>query len=144
MRAKIGELSQSGTPEGPFQRSEDYGSFVAKYLLRLAKEGNYDGVAVSTGAIKNRLKSEARGNLMDEEATGHYGFYDAIMQNALKKIAKKGNLGYTYTVINDGTVNWGNVPVLLLKEGDKVLEGLSAFREGGLVRENFVDVVPLL
>ena len=144
MKEKIGEVSQSGTPEGPFQRSEDYGSFVAKYLLRLAKEGNYDGVAVSTGAIKNRLKSEARGNLMDDEATGHYGFYDAIMQKALKKIAKKGNLDYTYTVINDGKVNWGNVPVLLLKEADKVLEGLPAFKEGGMVRENFVDVVPLL
>jgi hypothetical protein len=138
-------LESSGTgkggniPEGPFQRSEDYGSFVMKYLLRLAKEGNYDGVAVSTGSIKNR-----KGYGSEEETKGHYGFYDKIMQKVLKKIAKNADLEYNRTVINDGAVNWGNVPILILKEVDKVMKGLPSFREGGLNRENFVDVVPLL
>jgi hypothetical protein len=126
-------------PEGPFQRSEDYGSFVMKYLLRLAKEGNYDGVAVSTGNIKNR-----KGYGPEERQKGHYGFYDKIMQKVMKKIAKNVDLEYNRTVINDGAVNWGNVPILILKEADKVMKGLPSFREGGLNRENFVDVVPLL
>ena len=126
-------------PEGPFQRSEDYGSFVMKYLLRLAKEGNYDGVAVSTGNIKNR-----RGYGSEESQKGHYGFYDNIMQKVMKKIAKNADLEYNRTVINDGAVNWGNVPILILKEIDKVMKGLPSYREGGLNRENFVDVVPLL
>jgi len=135
-----GEVSGGGSiPEGPFQRSEDYGSFVMKYLLRLAKEGNYDGVAVSTGNIKNR-----RGYGSEEETKGHYGFYDKIMQKVMKKIAKNADLEYNRTVINDGAVNWGNVPILILKEIDKVMKGLPSFREGGLNRENFVDVVPLL
>ena len=137
------EASGKGTggdiPEGPFQRSEDYGSFVMKYLLRLAKEGKYDGVAVSTGNIKNR-----RGYGSEESQKGHYGFYDNIMQKVMKKIAKNADLEYNRTVINDGAVNWGNVPILILKEVDKVMKGLPSFREGGLNRENFVDVVPLL
>jgi len=135
-----GAVSGGGKiPEGPFQRSEDYGSFVMKYLLRLAKEGNYDGVAVSTGNIKNR-----RGYGSEEQQKGHYGFYDKIMQKVMKKIAKNADLEYNRTVINDGAVNWGNVPILILKEVDKVMKGLPSFREGGLNRENFVDVVPLL
>jgi len=137
------EASGKGTggdiPEGPFQRSEDYGSFVMKYLLRLAKEGKYDGVAVSTGNIKNR-----RGYGSEESQKGHYGFYDNIMQKVMKKIAKNADLEYNRTVINDGAVNWGNVPILILKEIDKIMKGLPSFREGGLNRENFVDVVPLL
>ena len=138
-------LKASGTgkggdiPEGPFQRSEDYGSFVMKYLLRLSKEGNYDGVAVSTGNVKNR-----RGYGSEESKKGHYGFYDKIMQKVLKKIAKNADLDYTTTVINDGATNWGNIPLLVLKQTDKVMKGLPSFREGGLNRENFVDVVPLL
>jgi len=110
-----------------------------KYLLRLAKEGNYDGVAVSTGNIKNR-----RGYGSEDQQKGHYGFYDKIMQKVMKKIAKNADLEYNRTVINDGAVNWGNVPILILKEIDKVMKGLPSFREGGLNRENFVDVVPLL
>ena len=135
-----GAVSGGGNiPEGPFQRSEDYGSFVMKYLLRLAKEGNYDGVAVSTGNIKNR-----RGYGSEESQKGHYGFYDNIMQKVMKKIAKNADLEYNRTVINDGAVNWGNVPILILKEIDKVMKGLPSYREGGLNRENFVDIVPLL
>jgi hypothetical protein len=135
-----GAVSGGGAiPEGPFQRSEDYGSFVMKYLLRLAKEGNYDGVAVSTGSIKNR-----KGYGSEEQTKGHYGFYDKIMQKVMKKIAKNADLDYNRTIINDGAVNWGNVPILILKEIDKVMKGLPSFREGGLNRENFVDVVPLL
>jgi len=110
----------------------------------LAKEGDYDGVAISTGAIKNRLRSEQRGAWGEDEAKGHYGFYDAIMQKAFKKIAKQGNLDYTVTSINDGITNWGNIPILLLTKDDKVMKGLPVFKEGGLVRENFVDVIPLL
>ena len=32
----------------------------------------------------------------------------------------------------------------ILKKVDKVMKGLPSFREGGLNRENFVDLVPLL
>ena len=66
------------------------------------------------------------------------------MQKAFKKIAKQGNLDYTATSINDGITNWGNIPILLLTKDDKVMKGLPVFKEGGLVRENFVDVIPLL
>tara|TARA_R110002050_G_scaffold50231_3_gene116158 strand:- start:308 stop:4009 length:3702 start_codon:yes stop_codon:yes gene_type:complete len=139
IRDTMGSSGGGGTPEGPFQRSGDYGSFVMKYLLRLAKENNYDGVALSTGNIKNR-----RGYGSIESQKGHYGFYDKIMQKELKKLAKKYGIDYVNTVINDGKINWGNVPLLLLKNTDKVMEGFQAFKTGGLARENFVDVVPLL
>jgi len=139
IRDTMGSSGGGGTPEGPFQRSGDYGSFVMKYLLRLAKENNYDGVALSTGNIKNR-----RGYGSEESQKGHYGFYDKIMQKELKKLAKKYGIDYVNTVINDGKINWGNVPLLLLKNTDKVMEGFQAFKTGGLARENFVDVVPLL
>ena len=66
------------------------------------------------------------------------------MQKELKKLAKKYGIDYVNTVINDGKINWGNVPLLLLKNTDKVMEGFQAFKTGGLARENFVDVVPLL
>ena len=139
IRDNMGSSGGGETPEGPFQRSGDYGSFVMKYLLRLAKENNYDGVALSTGNIKNR-----KGYGSQESQKGHYGFYDSIMQKELKKLAKKYGIDYVNTVINDGKLNWGNVPLLLLKNTDKVMEGFQAFKEGGLARENFVDVVPLL
>ncbi len=139
IRDTMGSTGGGGTPEGPFQRSGDYGSFVMKYLVRLAKENNYDGVALSTGNIKNR-----RGYGSEEEQKGHFGFYDKIMQKELKKLAKKYGIDYVNTVINDGKVNWGNVPTLLLRSTDKVMEGFQAFKTGGLARENFVDVVPLL
>ena len=139
IRENLGASGGGGTPEGPFQRSADYGSFVMKYLLRLAKENNYDGVALSTGNIKNR-----RGYGSEESKKGHFGFYDNIMKKELKKLAKKYGIDYVNTVINDGKINWGNVPLLLLKNTDKVMEGFQAFRDGGLARNNFVDVVPLL
>ena len=145
LSAKIEQIRQSAgsgggsTPEGPFQRSEDYGGFVTKYLLRLAKEGGYDGVAVSTGNIKT-----SKGYGSEDQKKGHFGFYDKIMNKVLKKIAKNSDVEYITTVINDGNLNWGNVPLLLLKEGDKVLKGLTSYKDGGLHRENFVDVVPLL
>tara|TARA_X000001388_G_scaffold39374_3_gene27795 strand:- start:301 stop:4020 length:3720 start_codon:yes stop_codon:yes gene_type:complete len=139
IRGKTSAKSGSSTPEGPFQRSEDYGAFVTKYLLRLAKEGGYDGIAVSTGNIKTR-----RGYGSEEQKKGHFGFYDKIMNKVLKKIAKNSDVEYITTVINDGNLNWGNVPVLLVKAADKIMKGLPSYKDGGLHRENFVDVVPLL
>tara|TARA_R100001163_G_C5064316_1_gene201888 strand:+ start:117 stop:2864 length:2748 start_codon:yes stop_codon:yes gene_type:complete len=139
IRGKTSAKSRSSTPEGPFQRSEDYGAFVTKYLLRLAKEGGYDGIAVSTGNIKTK-----RGYDSEEQKKGHFGFYDKIMNKVLKKIAKNSDVEYITTVINDGNLNWGNVPVLLVKAADKIMKGLPSYKDGGLHRENFVDVVPLL
>ena len=139
IRGRTSARSGSDTPEGPFQRSEDYGAFVTKYLLRLAKEGGYDGIAVSTGNIKTR-----RGYDSEEQKKGHFGFYDKIMNKVLKKIAKNSDVEYITTVINDGNLNWGNVPVLLVKAADKIMKGLPSYKDGGLNRENFVDVVPLL
>ena len=155
----------SGIPEGPFKDSQDYMEFAIKYLMRVAKDGNYDGVAFSTPTIKNlgltRGSRDYQGNIIA---------YGQILKNAIKKAKSKSGADLVETSIQGPRIQrgrWGNeqepsyfgVPALMLKGNKKALEkiskGLPAYKEGGLTKTVppekgplpygiFKDVVPKL
>jgi hypothetical protein len=155
----------SGIPEGPFKDSQDYMEFAIKYLMRVAKDGNYDGVAFSTPTIKNlgltRGSRDYQGNIIA---------YGQILKNAIKKAKSKSGADLVETSIQGPGIQrgrWGGeqepsyfgVPALMLKGNKKALEkiskGLPAYKEGGLTKTVppekgplpygiFKDVVPKL
>ena len=149
-KSKVSKLGKntSGIPEGPFKNSQDYMEFAIKYLLRVAKDGNYDGVAFSTPAIKNR--SIGRDN---KDYQGNLIAYGDILKNAIRKAKSKSGAELFETSIksvggyNDSTRIYG-VPALMIKGNkkalDKISKGLPAYNEGGLVQDVFNDVVPTL
>ena len=128
---KIG--SGGNVPEGPFQTSQEYMEFVAKYLMRIAKDGKYDGVAFANPAVKN--KNISPGN---RDYVGNLSAYGPILNNALQKTAKKTGANLLNTVIKDGKGQiFGNIKMLNLK-GNKMAEeiitkGVSAWQQGGTV-----------
>ena len=120
-------------PEGPFQNSQEYMEFVAKYLVRIAKDGKYDGVAFSNAKIKNRNLSPN-----GKDYQGNIGAYGPILNKALSNASKKTGANLINTVIRtpEGQI-YGGVKMLNLKN-NKVAEeiiskGISAFQEGGVV-----------
>ena len=120
-------------PEGPFQNSQEYMEFVAKYLVRVAKDGKYDGVAFANPQVKNRTLSPG-----DRSYIGNLSAYGPILNKALSNASKKTGANLLNTVIRDqeGRI-YGNVKLLNLK-GNKMAEeiiskGVSAYSEGGLV-----------
>ena len=155
----------SGIPEGPFKDSQDYMEFAIKYLMRVAKDGNYDGVAFSTPTIKNlgltRGSRDYQGNIIA---------YGQILKNAIKKAKSKSGADLVETSIqgpriqrgrwcNEQEPSYFGVPALMLKGNKKALEkiskGLPAYKEGGLTKTVppekgplpygiFKDVVPKL
>ena len=163
-RLKVGTI-----PEGPFKNSKDYGKFVLKYLLKMARENGYDGVGMSNAWIKTRNPSEvAPGGKVYE---GHFGFYgnwglpdpsvpasfkDSIMKDAFGEVARDSKTKLALTAIKDHEIGktWGDIPVLLLTKGrnkeiikeaaERIDKGQSAYYKGGLIREIFKDVVPTL
>ena len=139
--SKLGK-NTSGIPEGPFKNSQDYMEFAIKYLLRVAKDGNYDGVAFSTPSIKN--KNISRDN---KDYQGNLIAYGDILKNAIRKAKSKSGAELMETSIGDGE-NYYGVPALMIKGNkkalDKISKGLPAYNEGGLVQDVFNDVVPTL
>ena len=153
----------SGIPEGPFKDSQDYMEFAIKYLMRVAKDGNYDGVAFSTPTIKNLGLS--RGN---KDYQGNIIAYGQILKNAIRKAKSKSGADLVETSIEGPGIDRGiqgrkpsffGVPALMLKGNKKALEkiskGLPAYKEGGLTKTVppekgplpygiFKDVVPRL
>ena len=120
-------------PEGPFQTSQEYMEFVAKYLLRMAKDGKYDGVAFANPKIKNRSLQPG-----DRSYSGNLGAYGPILNKALSNASKKTGANLLNTVIKtpEGEI-YGNVKLLNIK-GNKMAEeiiskGVTAYSEGGLV-----------
>ena len=107
--------------------------FVAKYLMRIAKDGKYDGVAFANPAVKN--KNITPGN---RDYVGNLSAYGPILNNALQKTAKKTGANLLNTVIKDGNGQiFGNIKMLNLK-GNKMAEeiitkGVSAWQQGGTV-----------
>ena len=145
--SKLGK-NTSNIPEGPFKNSQDYMEFAIKYLLRVAKDGNYDGVAFSTPTIKNR--SIGRDN---KDYKGNLIAYGDILKNAIRKAKSKSGADLFETSISSGssygdTPKYYGVPALMIKGNTKALEkiskGLPAYNEGGLVQNVFNDVVPTL
>ena len=156
----------SNIPEGPFKNSQDYMEFAIKYLLRVAKDGNYDGVAFSTPAIKNLKMTPG-----SKDYQGNIIAYGNILKNAIQKAKSKSGADLVETSIgakvdrqtgrygSEDVMQYFGVPALMLKGNVKALEkvskGLPAYKEGGLTETIppekgplpygiFKDVVPTL
>jgi len=141
-KAKGAAGDHSGVPEGPFKNSQDYMEFAIKYLLRMAKDGKYDGVAFSTPAIKNRGLLPG-----DRSYRGNLEAYGPILKNAIKKARAKTGADYFETAIQstqqargryDEAPIFYNVPTLMIKGNQKAIEsiskGIPAYRDGGLTK----------
>jgi hypothetical protein len=142
-KAKGAVGDTSGIPEGPFKNSQDYMEFAIKYLLRMAKDGNYDGVAFSTPAIKNRGLLPG-----DRSYRGNLEAYGPILKNAIKKARAKTGADYFETAIQskqsagrgygEEVPVYYNVPTLMIKGNPKAAEriskGLPAYKDGGLTK----------
>ena len=163
---KIAKGDHSGIPEGPFKNSQDYMEFAIKYLLRVAKDGNYDGVAFSTPAIKNLKMTPG-----SKDYQGNIIAYGNILKNAIQKAKSKSGADLVETSIgakvdrqtghygSEDVMQYFGVPALMLKGNTKALEkiskGLPAYKDGGLTETIppekgplpygiFKDVVPTL
>ena len=146
--------------------SKDYSKFVLKYLLKMARENDYDGVAVANAWIKSRKLSPG-----GKDFEGHFGFYgnwgipdpsvpasfkDVILRDAMGEVSRDSKTKLALTAIKDHEMGktWGDIPVLILKQGktkkiikeaaERIDKGQSAYYKGGLVREAFTEVVPPL
>jgi hypothetical protein len=141
-KAKGAVGDHSGVPEGPFKNSQDYMEFAIKYLLRMAKDGNYDGVAFSTPAIKNRGLLPG-----DKSYRGNLEAYGPILKNAINKARSKTGADYFETAIQSKQTARGqydevpvfyNVPTLMIKGNPKAIEkiskGIPAYKDGGLTK----------
>ena len=120
-------------PQGPFQKSQDYMEFVSKYLVRLAKDGKYDGVGFSTSAIKNKGLQPG-----DRSFQGNLEAYGSILNNALKNVAKKSDAKLLESVIKDGEGRPWRIPFLLIKDPraqETISKGISLYKKGGLVKK---------
>jgi hypothetical protein len=129
-KAKKG-VGGGDVPEGPFQTSQEYMEFVAKYLTRVAKDGKYDGVAFANPTIKNRTLNPG-----DRTYIGNLSAYGPILNKALTQASKKTGANLLNTVIKDkeGRI-YGNVKLLNLKGNtmaeEIISKGVSAYRHGG-------------
>ena len=121
----------SDIPQGPYSKTEDYNEFVMKYALRVAQEGGYDGISISTPQIKNLSTSQGSRDYM-----GNITAYGPIAQGAMKKVGKKSGAKFMKTVITDGSNRAYEVPTLIIKDNpaaqDIISKGLGAYKRGGL------------
>jgi len=130
-RAKAQEGDHSGVPQGPYAKTEDYNEFVMKYALRAAQEGGYDGISISSSAIKNRSLSPG-----SRDFGGNIAAYGPMAEGAMKKAAKKSGAKYLKTsIIDDKNRGW-EIPMILLKDNPeaaaKIARGLPAYQRGGI------------
>ena len=133
-KTKLAESTNtSGIPEGPLRKTEDYNEFVIKYLLRVAEEGGYDGLSISTPAIKNlNLRPGGR------DFIGNLTSYGPVANGAMKKAAKKSNAKLMKTSIVDDNKRGWEIPMILIK-GDNVAKetikkGTPLYKKGGSVK----------
>lgn len=130
-RAKMSEGKHSGFAMGPLSKSEDYNEFVMKYLTKVAQEGGYDGVTISSGAIKNR--SESMGSI---DWKGNLVAYGPIAEGAMKRVAKKSGAKYLKTSIIDNHGRGWSVPMIWLDNAGvkfNVQKGMPIYKKGGMV-----------
>ena len=129
-KAKMAEGDHSGVPMGPLSKTEDYNEFVMKYAVKVAQEGGYDGVTISSAAIKNRGISfgnrDYRGNLIA---------YGPMAEGAMKKAAKKSGAKFIKTAIIDGQGRGWEVPMIWLDDVSRetVKKGTPIYKRGGIV-----------
>jgi hypothetical protein len=131
---KIAESTDTtNIPEGPLRKSEDYNEFVMKYLLRVAQEGGYDGLSISTPAIKNLNLSPG-----SRDFIGNLTAYGPIANGAMKKAAKKIGAKFMKTAIVDEKKRGWEIPMILLKENkiaqELIKKGTPIYKKGGSVR----------
>ena len=125
--------SGGDVPQGPFAKSQDYMEFVSKYLTRVAKDGNYDGVGFSSPAIKNRSMSVG-----DRSYLGNEAAYGPILGKALKNVEKKSNAKLMESVIMDDTRRPWRIPFLSIKDPvaqETIGKGLPLYKKGGLAKK---------
>ena len=130
-RAAAGSGDNSGIPQGPYSKTEDYNEFVMKYALKTAQEGGYDGISISTPAIKNRSTSVG-----SRDYIGNITAYGPIAEGAMKKVSKKSGAKFMKSVIVDDNNRAYEVPMLLIKDNpqaiDRISKGLGAYKRGGI------------
>ena len=129
-RAKMARGDHSGVAMGPLSKTEDYNEFVMKYMTKVAQEGGYDGVTISSGAIKNR--GEQAGSL---DWKGNMVAYGPIAEGAMKKVAKKSGAKFIKTSIIDDKGRGWEIPMIWLDDSAKftVQKGMPIYRKGGMV-----------
>ena len=133
-KVKLAEKKDdSGIPMGPLSKSEDYDEFAIKYALKVAEEGGYDGVSVSTGIMKNTSANETLGSA---EWKGNMVAYGPIMQGAMRKAAKKSNAKFIESVIIDDNGRPWKIPLIWLDDASRsnVAKGVPIYKRGGIAR----------
>jgi hypothetical protein len=128
-RAKMAEGKHSNVPQGPLSKTEDYNEFVIKYATKVAQEGGYDGVTISSSAIKNRSLNPTNKDFM-----GNIVAYGPMAEGAMKKAAKKSGAKFIKTAIIDDKGKGWEVPMIWLDEASKfnVQKGLPIYKRGGI------------
>jgi len=133
-KQKMTEGDHSGVPQGPFSKTEDYNEFVMKYMLKVAREGGYDGISINTAAVKNKGLSPT-----NQDFKGNLVAYGPMAQGAMKKAAKKSGANFMKTVIVDNNNRVWEVPMVLFKENKAaqaiIDKGLPIYKRGGTVKK---------
>ena len=133
-QAKAAEGDHSGIPQGPLSKTEDYNEFVMKYLLRVAREGGYDGISINTPAIKNKGLSPT-----NQDFKGNLVAYGPMAKGAMQKASKKSGAKFMKTVIVDSDNRAWEVPMILIKENKAaqaiIDKGLPIYKRGGVVKK---------
>ena len=133
-KAKATEGSHSGTPQGPLSKTEDYNEFVMKYMLKVAREGGYDGISINSAAVKNKGLSPG-----SKDYNGNLIAYGPMARGAMKKVAKKSNANYMETAIMDGQKRGWEVPAIIFKDNEIAIKtidkGLPVYKKGGRVKK---------
>jgi hypothetical protein len=129
-KTKMAKGDHSGVPMGPLSKTEDYNEFVMKYAVKVAQEGGYDGVTISSAAIKNR--GIAVGN---RDYKGNLIAYGPMAEGAMKKAAKKSGAKFIKTAIMDGDGRGWEVPMIWLDDVSRetVKKGTPIYKRGGMV-----------
>jgi hypothetical protein len=131
---KMAAGDHSGVPQGPLSKTEDYNEFIMKYLLRVAREGGYDGLTMNTAAIKNKGL-----NVTNLDYRGNLVAYGPMAKGAMEKAAKKSGAKFMKTYIKDGDKRVWEVPMILFKENKAaqalIDKGLPVYKKGGIVKK---------
>ena len=124
----------SGVPQGPLSKTEDYNEFIMKYMLKVAREGGYDGITINTPAIKNLNMSST-----SQDYKGNLVAYGPMAKGAMEKAAKKSGAKFLKTVIVDSENRAWEVPMILIKENKAaqaiIDKGLPIYKRGGVVKK---------
>ena len=130
-KAKMAKGEHSGVAMAPFSRTQDYNEFVMKYAAKVAQEGGYDGVTISSAAIKNRSLSVG-----NKDHTGNLIAYGPMAKDAMRNAAKKSGAKFSYTAIIDDKGRGWEVPMIWFDTPASkfnVQKGMPIYKKGGMV-----------